>query len=511
MMQKNELKLGAILSYLSLFLGTFIQILYTPIMLRLLGQSEYGLFTLANSVIGYLGVLDLGLGNAIVRYTAKYRALDDKEGEYNLNGMLVIAYSIISVVVITAGLIIVSNTQTIFSNSLSVHEQSTIKTLIMIMVFNMAISLPFGIFGAIVTAYEKFTFQKILGIIKSIVNPFVMLPLLFMGYKSVGMAMATTFINILYILVNVYYCFKVLKIKIRFNNIDLSLFKEIFGYSFFVFLNMIVDKLYWGTDQLILGVVSGTTMVSIYAIGSQLNTYYMTFSTAISGMFLPRITQMVTRNASDKEISNLFIKIGRIQYIILAFIICGFILIGQEFIDIWAGQGYDMSYYIALAVMFPLTIPLIQNLGLSILQAKNMHKFRSNLYIVIALVNLIISIPLAKILGGFGCALASGMCFFIGNGVIMNIYYYKKINIDIPMFWNNIIKMSIPIIASLVLGMIFTSFIGGSGFIYLIAKGLIFTIIYATLMIKFAMNDYEKNLVISPLKIIFRKVTVVRG
>lgn len=510
-MKRDELKLGAILSYLSLFLQSFIQILYTPIMLRLLGQSEYGLYTLANSVIGYLGVLDLGLGNAIVRYTAKYRALDDKEGEYNLNGMLVIVYSIISVIVILAGSIVVANAQTIFSNSLSVQEQNTIKILIMVMVFNLAISLPFGIFGAIVTAYEKFTFQKILGIIKSIVNPLVMLPLLFMGYKSIGMVVATTFINILYILVNIYYCFKVLKIKIKFKNIDISLFKEIFGYSFYIFLGMIVDKIYWGTDQVILGIVSGTTMVSIYSIGSQLNTYYMTFSTAISGVFLPRITQMVTRNASDEELSNLFIKIGRIQYLILAFIICGFILIGQEFIDIWAGQGYDNSYYIALAVMFPLTIPLIQNLGLSILQAKNMHKFRSNLYIVIALFNVIMSIPFAKILGGFGCALASGICFFVGNGLIMNIYYYKKINIDIPRFWKNIIKMSIPIIASLVLGMIAISFIDGSGFISLIAKGLVFTIIYATLMISFAMNDYEKNLVISPLRKIFRKVTVVRG
>lgn len=510
-MKKNELKSGAVLSYLSLFLQSFIQILYTPMMIRLLGQSEHGLFTLANSVIGYLGVLDFGLGNAIVRYTAKYRALDDKEGEYNLNGMLVIVYSIISVIVILAGSMVVTNAQTIFSSSLSIQEQNTIKILIMIMVFNLAISLPFGIFGAIVTAYEKFTFQKILSIIKSIVNPLVMLPLLFMGYKSVGMAMVTTFINILYIVVNIYYCFKVLKIKIKFKNIDISLFKEIFGYSFFVFLNMIVDKIYWGTDQVILGIVSGTTMVSIYAIGSQLNTYYMTFSTAISGVFLPRITQMVTRNSSDEELSNLFIKIGRIQYLILAFIICGFILIGQEFIDIWAGQGYYMSYYIALAVMFPLTIPLIQNLGISILQAKNMHKFRSNLYIVIALFNVIISIPLAKLLGGFGCAIASGICFFIGNGVIMNIYYYKKINIDIPKFWKNITKMSIPIIVSLVLGMISISFIDGSGFISLIAKGLIFTIIYATLMISFGMNDYEKNLVVSPLRKIFRKVTVVRG
>lgn len=506
-MKRNELKSGAILSYLSLFLGTFIQILYTPIMLRLLGKSEYGLYTLANSVIGYLGVLDFGLGNAIVRYTAKYRALNDKEGEYNLNGMLIIVYSIIALLVIAAGSLIISNSDIIFSNSLSIKEQNTIKTLIMIMVFNMAISLPFGIFSSIVTAYEKFTFQKIIGILRSIINPFVMLPLLFMGYKSIGMTVATTFINILYISVNVYYCFKVLKIKIKFNNIERSLFKEIFGYSFFIFLNMIVDKIYWGTDQLILGVVSGTTMVSIYAIGSQLSTYYMTFSTAISGVFLPRVTQMITRKAHENEISELFIKIGRIQYFILAFIMCGFIIVGKDFIRIWAGDGYESSYYIALVVMIPLTIPLIQNLGITILQAKNMHQFRSNLYIVIALFNAIISIPLAKILGGFGCALVSGVCFFIGNGIIMNIYYYKKVNIDIPRFWKEIMKISIPVIISLILGIVINSFVTGSGFIYLIIKGLLFSLIYGILVIKIGMNNYEKILIIKPLKKVFKGLT----
>lgn len=510
-MKKNELKLGAMLSYLSLFLGTFIQILYTPIMLRLLGKSEYGLYTLANSVIGYLGVLDFGLGNAIVRYTAKYKALNDKEGEYNLNGMLVIVYSIIALLVIAAGSLIISNSDSIFSNSLSIKEQSTMKILIMIMVFNMAISLPFGIFSAIVTAYEKFTFQKILTILRSIINPFVILPLLFMGYKSIGMVIATTFINILYILVNVYYCFKVLNIKIKFNNLELSLFKEIFGYSFFVFLNMIVDKIYWGTDQLILGVVSGTTMVSIYAIGSQINSYYMQFSTAISGVFLPRVTQMITREASDNEISDLFIKIGRIQYLILAFIMCGFIIIGKDFIRIWAGDGYESSYYIVLAVMIPLTIPLIQNLGLTILQAKNMHQFRSNIYIIIALINVVISIPLAKILGGFGCAIASGMCFLIGNGIIMNIYYYKKVNIDIPKFWNNIIKVTIPVVLSLILSILINSFISGSGFIYIIVKGILFSFIYIILVIKMGMNDYEKNLIMKPLKKILKKDIFVRG
>lgn len=507
---KNQLKIGAILSYVSLFLGNIISILYTPIMIRLLGQSEYGLFSLANSVIAYLGLLNFGFGNSIVRYTAKYKASGEKDKEYNLNGMFIIIYSIISIIVIIAGTILTLNVDNMFAKSLSLKELYTIKILVILMVFNMAISLPFGVFGCIITAYERFVFQKIVGIIRNILNPFIMLPLLFMGYKSIVMTFASTVVNIIFIVINIYYCFNTLKIKIKFNNIDKELFKDIFAYSFYIFLNMIVDRIYWGTDQMILGIVSGTTMVAIYSIGASFVTYYMSFSTAISGVFFPRVTQMVTQKVSDEELSDLFIKIGRIQYIILSFILCGFILIGKEFIYIWAGEGYENSYYIALATMIPLTIPLIQNLGITILQAKNMHKFRSNLYIVIAIVNLIISIPLANILGGFGCALASGICFFIGNGVIMNIYYYKNVNINIPQFWKNIYTMSIPVAISLALTSIISSFIVKTGLLILFIKGLIFTCIFIPTMWFLGMNDYEKQIIIYPLRKISFKVGLER-
>ena len=70
----NQLKAGAILSYVSIGLNNIVGLLYTPFMLRMLGQNEYGLYSLVASVVSYLTVLDLGFANAIVRYTAKFRA-----------------------------------------------------------------------------------------------------------------------------------------------------------------------------------------------------------------------------------------------------------------------------------------------------------------------------------------------------------------------------------------------------------------------------------------------------
>lgn len=505
MKKVNQLKAGALLSYISLGLNNLISIIYTPIMLRLLGQSEFGLYNLSNSIIGYLGILDFGLGNAIIRYTAKYRAEDDRDGESNLNGLFIIVYSIIAVMVIIAGGILIFNIKNIFSKTLSAEEISRMKTLMMLMVFNLAISLPGGIFGAIITAYERFIFPKVLGIIRAILNPLIMLPLLLMGYKSVGMTIAITIINIVYIIVNVYYCIHILKIKVRFKNLDFSILKEVIGYSFFVFLGMIVDKVYWSTDQFILGAVQGTTVVAIYAVGSTFNTYYMNFSTAISGVFLPKVTKMVTQKASDKELSDLFIKVGRIQFIIMSFILGGFLLVGENFINIWAGQGYNDSYGIALVIMIPLTIPLIQNMGITILQAKNMQKFRSNVYIVIAIINVLLSIPLGKLFGGIGCALATSFAMILGNIILINIYYYKKIKIDIPSFWYNIIKMSIPVTISIVISLIIKHTIEINGVITIILIGSVFTVLFIPLMWFMGMNNYEKELFLSPVRKLIKR------
>ena len=176
--KRNEYKLGAILSYVSLGLKNIISLIYTPLMIRMLGQSEYGLYTLSNSVVGYLGILDMGFGNAVVRYTTKLRVEGDKEGEYSLIGMFLLLYSIIALIVVFCGGILVFNIDVLFGNGLNSNELNIMKYLMMLMVFNLAISLPFSVFSAIIIVHEKFVFPKILEIIRSVLNPLIMIPLL---------------------------------------------------------------------------------------------------------------------------------------------------------------------------------------------------------------------------------------------------------------------------------------------------------------------------------------------
>lgn len=507
-MKINQIKVGAILSYVVIGLNMIVGLVYTPILTRMLGQSEYGLYSLVASIISYLSILDFGFGNAIIIYTTRYRAKKQKKEENKLHGMFFVIYCIIGIIALFIGIILYLNVDKFFGNSMSVEELQKARILMSILIFNLVVTFPLSVFGSIITAYEKFVFNKILKIIQILILPMIMIPLLFMGYKSIALVVVTTIVHIGCLLINAIYCFKKLDIKVRFKGFDKSLLKEIFIYSFFVFLNIVIDKANWSVDQFILGSLVGTVAVAVYNIASQFNQMYLSFSTAISGVLLPKVTKMETENSTPEQFTDIFIKTGRIQYIILGLIITGFVIFGEYFINLLYGIEYNVSYIIACILMIPVTIPLIQNIGINILQAKNKHKFRTIVLLLISIANVAISIPLTKLYGPVGAAIGTGISFIIGQGLILNIYYYKVINIDIPKFWKEILKMSIPIVITFIIGILMKQFIGYNTIIIYIVQIIIYSLIYCVLMWQLGMNEYEKNLFSRSVKLILGKVKV---
>ncbi|PGQ16692.1 hypothetical protein COA05_28125 [Bacillus thuringiensis] len=276
--------------------------------------------------------------------------------------------------------------------------------------------------------------------------------------------------------------------------------KEMFRYSFFIFITALMDQIFWRSDQVILGIIVGTSSVAVYSIGSQIIMNYMTLSTAMSGVFLPSITKKVTENVSNDELTDIFIKLGRLQYIILGAVLTGFIMFGKEFIDIWVGDSFSEAYYITLIIMVPFTIDLIQNIGLTILQAKNLYSFRASVFFVMSLLNIVFSIPLAIYYGGIGTAVATSTSYLIGNGLIMNIYYYKKVKLNIIKFWKEMIKISIPLVITCILGIFINEINFNSQILSFLIKLMLYVVTYILVMWALGLNKYEKELILVPLK-----------
>lgn len=506
-MEVNQIKVGAFLSYVIIALNNVIGLLYTPFMLRMMGQTEYGLYSLVASVVAYLTVLDFGFGNAIVRYTAKLRAEGDKEKQYEMFGVFLILYSVIGLLTFLIGLVIYTNVDVLFKVTMSLEEMSKVRIMLLLMICNLAFTFPMSIFGSIITAYENFIFQKVVNLLRIILNPVVMILMLLMGYRAIGMVVIVTIFNVLTLLINAWYCFYKLKIrvKVRRSGFDWGFLKEVSIYSFWIFLNAIMDRIYWDSGQFILGVYTGVSIIAVYAVALQLVNIYKGFSTAIAGLFLPRITAMVTNNEGDGRISDLFIKTGRLQYIIMAFILSGFVVFGKYFIIFWAGPDYVEAYYIALVLFVPLFIPLIQNIGITILQAKNKMKFRSILYAVLSIGSLGISIPLAKQYGGIGCAVGTASALVIGQIIIMNIYYHKKVGLDMIEFWKEIGRMSVVPALLCSTSLVLLQYIHLDSLLLFVVVVILFSIVYMITFWFKGMNQYERNLFLKPIKRVLGK------
>ena len=507
-MPVNQLKAGVVLNYVVIILNTVVGLLYTPYMLRMMGQSEYGLYSLVASVIAYLTVLDLGFGNAIVRYTAKFRAEKKTEEQYEMFGMFFLLYLVIGIIAFGIGLGLYFNVGTLFGNTMTAVELDRARIMMLLLVANLAFTFPMSIWGSIIQAYEDFVFQKSLNIFRIILNTAVMICLLHFGYKAVAMVVVQTIFNVLTLVLNFIYCRRKLNIHIyfRFKHFHWGFLKEVAIYSFWIFLNAIMDRVYWSTGQFVLGAIVGTAAVAVFAIAIQLEGMYMQFSTAISSVFLPKVTAMVATNRSRKEISDLFIRTGRIQYIVLAYILSGFIIFGRQFIELWAGAGYSDAYIISLLFFIPLTVPLIQNLGITILQARNEMKFRSVLYIIIALVSLAMQIVLTRFFGGIGCAMGVSGALVVGQILIMNVYYQRRQDLDIKTFWKEISKMSIiPIVLIFSSMLVIRHFFALDSWGKLILGIAAFSLVYIPLFFRFSMTDDERNLFISMFHKIFDK------
>lgn len=504
-MKNNQVKAGAILSLISLLISNVIPFIYTPIMLRLLGQAEYGLYGIASSFMGYINLLNFGISGTIVRYIVKYRALNDKQGEERMFGLFIKIYSVIGAAILIAGTTLALNLD-FYDRSLTGAELVLLKKLVMIMTINTALFLPLSPFGAIITAHEQFVFSKSMSMLFTILGPVVNLILLYLGYGSVGLTSCSMLFNIITYAVYVPYVIKKLGIRPRFGKAPGGILREIFGYSAFVFLGQVVDMLYWATDKLIIGWAIGTVATAIYNIGASFNVYITSISTAISGVLMPRVTTMAVKDTPKDEFTNLFIKVGRLQFIIISFILSAFVAFGRQFIALWAGPGYEDAYVVALLTMIPVTIPLIQNTGLNILYATNKHKFRSTVYTCIAVLNAILTFWWVESYGIVGAAIATCIAYVIGNILIINWYYYKKIGIDIPLFWKNILKMS-PVM--FLMGAVWWFLLDGvvfSGWMMFLGYAVVYTAMYVPLAYFFMMNKYEKELLTGPVKKLLQKI-----
>lgn len=496
-MPSSQRKAGALLSYASLAVNAIASFVYVPILLGALATEEYGVYELIGSIVAYLSVMDMGLCTTLNRFYVKARVSRDEEEIENLLATAAVIYAIIAALAVLVGLGCDRLLGTVLGSSFTVGELELAHRMMALVIVNCAVVLPGNWFLALINANERFVFARTLSIVKYVVQIGVVIAVLAWHPGALAVLAVQVACNAAAVVAYAVYVVRVLPVRVRLHRWDGRLVGSLLVFSGFILLNMVFDQVFWKTGQVVLGASCGSVAVAVYGIACKVITSgYMQLSTGVTSVFLPELTGLVARGNARGPINELFCRIGRLQAYLVWGVCGGFVVLGQPFVLLWAGEDFALAYPAIIVLMLGLSVALIQNLGISVLQALNRMGFRAGVYTVLAVADVVISIPMARTFGVMGVAVTAAILLFVGTGPVMNAYYHRSIGIDIGAFWRGVLPIVLPVaVAALVT----------AGAIWLAdpqwswAALVLFAVLYAGVLCGaswlWTMNAYEKGLV----------------
>lgn len=494
----KQIKVGAILSYLSIGINIIAGLIYTPWMVDTIGKSDYGLYTLSNSLIT-LFLVDFGLSSAVSRYVAKYRAEGRQDKVDNFIGAVYKLYLIIDVVIFVA-LVIVYFCIDIIYVKLTPAELEKFKVVYLISASFAVINFPFVTFNGILNSYEKFIPLKLADVIYRILLVALTVITLLLGGGLYGLVAVHAVVGLIVIAYKWIVIKKQINLKINWKYSDFSLYKDIFGFSIWVTISSLAQRLVFNITPSILGAVASSAAIAVFGIVTTIEGYTYTITTAINGMFMPKISRIYERGEEKDELMPLMLSVGKFQYAINGLIVAGFAVVGKEFINLWMGPTYLDAYYGILLVITPglfFNSMQIANTAMVVRKKVNLQAWVN---LGMGMVNALLSVILSSYLGVIGACISISIAYML-RAVVLLFIYRRVLKIDLASFVINCyLRMGIPIIIAIALGCLMNSLLQNGGWLVLAVKGLFIVVIYATATFLFGLSSEERN------KLLRRKV-----
>lgn len=490
----SQIKMGAVISYFALAFNMITGLVYTPWMVQKIGQSNYGLYTLATSLIAIF-MLDFGLGSAVSRFISKYRAEGNQKAADDIIGIIYKLYILIdtAIFVILVGIFFFIGS---IYKSLTPDELEKFRTLYLIVAGFNLISFPFSPLNGILNAYEKFIQLKLCDLFNRIFTVVFVVIALFISSDVVMVVLANVASNLLTILIKFVIVKSKIPLRVNWKASGKENYKNLFSFTVWTTVNSILNRFTHSFSPSILGMNASSIEIAIYSPAVTLEAYFYLIATAVNGLFLPRVSKYIADN-KEHEILNLMIKVGKYQVTVLGLLFMGFICLGREFMILWMGPEYEKSYYCALLIILPTFISGTQQIANTTVIAKNLIRYQSYCMMITGVLGLAVSFVLSMYIGAIGVCVGAAITALM-NTAFMNTIYYKKAGINVFEFYKKCYLKAIPCyVIVAVIGFLISSYIALTGWMGFLIKALLIAAIYVIVFILLFFSKTERQSLIS--------------
>jgi O-antigen/teichoic acid export membrane protein len=382
-----------------------IGLLLLPFNLAHLGPAAYGLWLMTASVTAYFSVLDLGYGAALVRYVARYRAQGDARGINETASTLFVAYGIVGIVAYLAAWLVAMNMGRFFAID---AEQAAIGGAVLrIVALQFALSLPFHAYGAVINGFQRYDVNNMVAFVAAILVALVNVAVLTAGYGLIALVTATTAVRLVALGIyrgNAYAVFPALQVRPSLAN--WKRLREVSGFSVYTFLIDAANRLNYSVDPLVIGAVLGSAPVALWGVAQRIIWSTQSLTNQLNTVLFPVVVDSDTR-ANDGRLRRILIEGTRLSLATVLPITVTLVVLAGPLIRAWVGPGFEASVILLQILAAATAIRVGNATATTVLKGSGRHRFLAVSNLTTALVNLTLSIVLARYMGLPGVALAT--------------------------------------------------------------------------------------------------------
>lgn len=497
-MATSNIGKGAIISYVAIFLNIAISFLYTPWMLRQVGASDYGLYSLIISFISYF-IVDFGLTSAIARFVAKYRAEGNDKKVENILGLTLNVFVLIDVAIFLCLIVCYFFITDIFTG-LTTAELEKLKVLYVIAGTFSVLSFCLKPLDGALTAYEYFVAAKLIDMVYKVGSVTLIVVALYLGGNIYHLVLLNGGLSFLTSVFRYFYWRKQTGLTPNLRFRDRLEVKAIFTFSGWTFLVGLAMRFRLNLVPSILGIFSNSCQITIFSLGLTIEGMLFTLTSALNGLFLPKVSRLVF-SEDDQSIMELMIRVGRIQLFLITCIITGFLVCGRTFIMLWVGEEYKDVYYITLALIIPFAIAVTVQIAMDKIFAVGKIKHTAKAVFVTSIVGLVASCCFASEYGAIGCGLSSAVASLFTQLWYLCIFK-KEIHMDIKTFFKECHAKILPLLSVLSVSFyLLYTYMNIQNWLGMFISAGIYVICFVGISWCCLMNSYEKQLIKSLLRI----------
>ena len=408
-MPQRRYLLSAVTNWLAFAAALLVAFFLSPYLIRTLGDSRYGVWIFVESILAYFTLFDLGIAACVVRFVAKHRASDD---QLQLNRLVSSCLALFLGLGTFAFLIGFALTPFVAPTlAKSGIEQNEIIAFTLLMLGNLALTLPLSVFPSILDGLERFAAKSAVRILFLALRTTVTIVLMERQPSLLGLGIIFTIGNLAEHLVMALLCRAYLpRLRFAISHVDRATLKLVRGYSIDAFLAMIAGRVSVQSGVIVIGIFLSAPEITWFAIALRLVEFAKALSRSATATLTPAISSLETTGDIAAIRRVLFNATRWVLYLILP-VHLGLIVFGQPFLRIWMGSSEyaERCYPVLVILSATLSLVVAQSVAARILYGMGRLRIFARAALLESLVNLALSMVLVRYLGIVGVAWASAL------------------------------------------------------------------------------------------------------